>query len=962
LELFQACKIVKARQDGSMIQNLRLALLAHLLVLSCFIPARNALAVGKRMLSGHVPSAVSTAESVDRLAPSQRLRLAIGLPLRNSDELNLLLDQLYDPASSQYHQYLTPEQFTQRFGPTQQDYDAVIAFMRANGFTITAVHPNRVLLDVSGSVEQIEKTFHTTLRLYRHPLEARSFYAPDIEPEVDLAVPLLHISGLDNYLLPRPASIIHGPADQPKPVPAMGSGPGGSYRGGDFKAAYASGVTGTGTGQMVGLLEFDGYYANDIASYASQAGLSPVPPLINILVDGGTGAAGPNNIEVALDIEMVISMAKGLSAVLVYEGFDGNDILNRMANDNLAKQLSASWTFQSDGTTTQIFQQYAAQGQSYFNASGDGDAYLGGLPSPTDNAYITSVGGTTLSTSGPQGVWTGETAWNWGLVSGNYVGTGGGISANVPIPSYQQTVDMSLNNGSTILRNSPDVSMVADNIYIVYNNGHGATGIGGTSVGAPLWAAYIALVNQQALNSGLTTVGFVNPAIYVICQGPGYGTNFHDTVTGNNATGSSGGLYSAVAGYDLCTGWGSPIGQNLINTLAPRPNARVILNAGTALASESCAPGNNAIDPGETVQVLFSLKNIGAVRTTNLVATLQADSGILSPSSPQTYGILQASGNPVNRQFTFTANGICGSLLTATLQLQDGADDLGTVTFSFRVGKSVIDISQGFDSAAAPALPSGWTTNTSGAGIRWVTTATLRDSTPNSAFAGESDAIGVTELISPLIPIAGTNALLSFKTFFNTETDPADPTRAYDGGVLEISVAGSAFMDILAASGSFITNGYNKTISDTNDNPLVGRQAWGGLSGGFIPVVVTLPASTAGQSIQLKWRFGTDTQNGYGGLGWYIDSVSILDGYSCCGSGVVAPTIELTGYSSSPYGVSVSLNSVFGAAYTLQYKNTLDDASWTSVLPSVAGSGGVITLLDPAGATFPTRFYRVSAQ
>ena len=948
----------------TMIQNLRQALIALLLLIALFVTPGSAARAGQRqLLQGHVPPAVSFAAPVDRLPSSQRLRLAIGLPLRNTDELNQLLVDIYDPASPLFHQYLTPEQFTARFGPTQQDYEALIAFMRANDFVITGVHPNRVVLDVSAPVAQIEKTFHTALALYQHPTEARTFYAPSSEPELDLAVPILHVSGLDNFVVPRPASLRRGPGGPgPSPLPAGGSGPGGNYRGRDFKAAYASGVTGTGTGQMVGLLEFDGYYANDIATYASQASLPSVPPLINILVDGGTGTPGANNIEVALDIEMAVSMAWGLSAVLVYEGFDGNDVLNRMANDNLAKQLSSSWTFPSDPTTTQIFQQFAAQGQSYFNASGDGDAYLGGLPSPTDNPWITSVGGTTLSTSGAQGPWTGETAWNWGLVNNQYVGTGGGISANVSIPSYQQTVDMSLNSGSTTLRNSPDVAMVADNVYIVYNNGHGVTGIGGTSVAAPLWAAYTALVNQQALNAGLTTVGFLNPAIYSICQGPGYGTNFHDTVTGNNATATSAGLYAAVTNYDLCTGWGSPIGQNLINTLAPRPNARVILNAGTALASESCAPGNNAIDPGETVQVLFSLKNIGAVRTTNLVATLIADSGILSPSAPQTYGILSATGNPVSRQFTFTANGTCGSLLTATLQLQDGPDDLGMVTFSFRLGKSVTDISQGFDGGAAPALPAGWTTNTSGAGVRWVTTSSLRDSTPNSAFAAEPDAIGVTELISPLIPIAGTNALLSFKTFFNTETDPADASRCYDGGVLEISIAGSAFMDILAAGGSFGTNGYNKTISDTNDNPLVSRLAWGGLSGGFVPVVVNLPAAAAGQSIQLKWRFGTDTQNGYGGLGWYIDTVSIQDGYTCCGSGVVAPAIQVTGASSSAYGVSVSLNSVFGATYTLQYKNALSDPSWTSISPSVAGTGAILTLHDPAGATFPTRFYRVSAQ
>ena len=110
--------------------------------------------------------------------------------------------------------------------------------------------------------------------------------------------------------------------------------------------------------------------------------------------------------------------------------------------------------------------------------------------------------------------------------------------------------------------------------------------------------------------------------------------------------------FYAGPSYDLCTGWGTPTGQRLIDTLVPRPIAPLITNAGTSLAAEGCSPPNGAIDPGETVAVLFGLKNLGAVSTTNLVATLQADSGVLAPSGPQTYGALPGNSPSYTHRFS----------------------------------------------------------------------------------------------------------------------------------------------------------------------------------------------------------------------------------------------------------------------------------------------------------------------
>ncbi len=532
-----------------------------------FWSAGNAGALQK--LEGHRPEAVKrqNVQPVERLLASRRLQLAIGLPLRNQEALGAFLQQLYDPTSPQYHHYLTPEQFTEMFGPTEQDYQAVIAFAQSHGLTVTARHPNRVVLDVEGTVMDIEKAFHVAMQVYRHPKEARTFYAPDAEPSVDLAVPILHVSGLDNYSLPHPMYVAKPvPATHPMNVTAnAGAGPRGTYMGNDFRAAYVPGTSLTGSGQTVGLLQFDGYTASDIAYYENQAGLSPIP-LQNVLIDGATGnPTDGGEVEVCLDIEMVASMAPGVSQIIVYMAPNPSpwvDLLSRMANDNLAKQLSCSWTGgPPDPTSEQVFQQMAAQGQSFFTASGDSDAFTGSIDFPADSTNITVVGGTTLTTTGPGGSYVSETVWNWGNS-----GSSGGISTYYPIPAYQQGLSMVANHGSTTMRNVPDVALTADNVYV---RADGADqNVGGTSCATPLWAGLMALINQQGASFGKPSVGFLNPVVYAIGTGTTYSSTFHDITTGNNFSSSSPSNFPAVAGYDLCTGWGTPNGTNLINALA----------------------------------------------------------------------------------------------------------------------------------------------------------------------------------------------------------------------------------------------------------------------------------------------------------------------------------------------------------------------------------------------------------
>jgi hypothetical protein len=302
-------------------------------------------------------------------------------------------------------------------------------------------------------------------------------------------------------------------------------------------------------------------------------------------VSGAPGYSGVANAvaEVSLDIELIIAMAPGLSKVLVYEGSNPYDVFNKIATDNSAKQISCSWTWNvgpthswghpGSKTLDSQLQQMAAQGQSFFQAAGDSDAYTGGQaidsstgPIPVDSIYVTSVGGTSLTMSGTGVSWASETVWNWG----NNTGSGGGVSPNYPIPSWQTNVSMAANNGSTINRNIPDVALTADAVNVVHNNGSSGS-FGGTSCAAPLWAGFTALVNQQSAAVGNAPVGFLNPALYAIA-GTNYSACFHDTTAGNNIGNNTPGLYNAVSGYDLATGLGTPNGTNLINVLAaPAP-------------------------------------------------------------------------------------------------------------------------------------------------------------------------------------------------------------------------------------------------------------------------------------------------------------------------------------------------------------------------------------------------------
>lgn len=570
-------------------------------------------------MPGHLPALVAQSNLVGPVAPQQILALALALPLRNTAQMDALNSGLYNPKDPQFGKYLTPRQFTDQFGPTQADYDAVAAYVRAQGLTVKTTHPNRLVLDIEGTAQAIQTAFGVHLHLYKAP-DGRIFRAPDADPILPAAIAsrLTGIIGLDTAAVIRkppvlkpvnplgflnPIAPIHpgdplGLTQFNAPPPAGksgGSGPGGGFSPSDLRTAYNLNTPLDGSGEVMGLVEFEGYTPSDITAYEDLFSL-PHTTLENVVVDNFSDGGGGG--ECSLDIEMMVAIAPGVNRILVYEappnmqGF--LDEFSKMATDNRATSISDSWGFSGEpaafsAAEEPLFIQMKMQGQSFYSASGDDGAYYDGMTlGPTDpsSPNICTVGGTRLFTNGPGGTWLSETTWNGGVtvpfVPQNNGGSGGGISVIWPLPSYQLGLANAANLGSDTHRNMPDVALDADpqsgEFMIV-----GGIGIvnGGTSAAAPLWAAFTALLNQELTVRGRPRLGFPNPTLYALAAGPTYNQDFHDI-----ADGSTNLFYPAVTGYDLATGLGTLNGLNMINDLAssniqpPPPPIELLGNGG----------------------------------------------------------------------------------------------------------------------------------------------------------------------------------------------------------------------------------------------------------------------------------------------------------------------------------------------------------------------------------------------
>ena len=621
-------------------------------IIAVFVVSTAAAADPQLLMTHHVRDAVVNGRTqfLSRLSASQSLRFDIVLALRHQPELENFLEALYDPANPSYQHFLTVKEFTERFGPSEEDYEAVIHFAEDNGLQVVGGSRDAMDVQLKGTVGVIEKTLHTRMGRYQHPTENRTFYAPDREPTVDLPFQLWHISGLDNYSIPRPLvrrrdSV--NPNDQTNPA-VNGSCPGGYYCGSDMRAAYYGGTALTGAGQTLGLLEFGGYNIADLNNYFKTAGQTNHVPVVGISTDGTTltcvyRSTGCDDVEQTLDMTQAISMAPSLTALYFYVGSSDTAILAAMSTNNpLNAQLSSSWAWlpADPSTDDPYFQKFAAQGQSYFQASGDAGAYdpdYSPYVFPADDDYVISVGGTDLLTASAGGTWASETGWAY---------SAGGISPdNTKIPSWQRLkgVVTAQNEGSKTLRNYPDVAAEADFDFFVCGDGGCGEGWGGTSFAAPMWAGYMALINQQAVANGYPTLGFVNPTIYKLGIGTGSANDFHDATSGNNGCYGQTPFWSAVTGYDLVTGWGSPNGAGLINSLAGSIN----------FTPKFLQWGTEPVGKTAKAQTVTLMNTGGRTLTVSQVA-VSGDFSLVSGKSYCTAGKTVNAGGKCTVKVTFT--------------------------------------------------------------------------------------------------------------------------------------------------------------------------------------------------------------------------------------------------------------------------------------------------------------------
>jgi kumamolisin len=547
-------------------------------------------------LTAQVAPLIQHAQMLQATDASQQLNLSVGLQLNNQAQLVSLLSAIYNPQSPQYQQYLTPDQYESLFAPTADQVQQVVTYLQSQGLTVTGVAPNRMLIDATGTVAQADQAFSTQINNYQ--LGAQAFYANATPPVVPGSISQLitSIGGLDNStqyqpLITRSAHVLDT-AKMSLQGPSAGFGPkdlSGAY---DMGPLQNAGIL--GDNQTIALFELDGYQLSDVTQYFTNYGIA-TPNISNMLVDNYNGAAGQGAIEVELDIEVIGGIAPHANQ-LVYEGPNTtqglNDTYNQIVHEHKAQVVSISWGLceTSTGaaelqTLDNIFKQGAAEGMSFFAASGDSGAYDCNdsnlaVDSPADDPYVTGVGGTTLQLNG--GAYGSESAWsnaNATQRSPKGAGGGGGLSSVFTLPAWQNGQGVMNPNSSgapcnaptgQFCREVPDVSADADPnsgyaLYCTVNNaGCPSTGwmnVGGTSAASPLWAGSTAIINQYLQSKGKSIIGSANPALYALLNAQPALSPFHDITTGSNL------YYPAGTGYDMASGIGSPDVNNMAKDL-----------------------------------------------------------------------------------------------------------------------------------------------------------------------------------------------------------------------------------------------------------------------------------------------------------------------------------------------------------------------------------------------------------
>jgi len=537
------------------------------------LPTKNTQPV---VLAGNTPASLKQAEFIRHSDPAKPITVAVGLQLHNEPQLETLLAAQADPNSPEFRKYLTPDEFANRFGPTQQEYDLVSAYLKSKGLKVAGTYPNRLIVVAEGSLAQMESAFGVTINEYRY------MGGVQISNDADPSVPgylqgvVQSVSGLNTFAefrskYRRDSSFQHMPHS---------SAPSG-FTPRDIATAYnypnanntAAGDKYSGAGRTVAIATAYSYSQADVNAYWRQFGITRTGKVTNIPIAGTTNQLEG---ETTLDLQQVGGQAPGAD-ILMYLGHDPKFttfamIFNQIVVDNKADVVSVSWGLceRDTGpsqmkTENDIFKQGAAQGMAVFASSGDDGAYdcrpdpnekdpakkkpILSVDYPSSDPNVVAVGGTMLILNMDQSRAL-ESAW----VSG-----GGGISSVYARPAWQSGPGLPAGDK----RVTADVSLVSDPMtgYAMYFEGDWGQS-GGTSFAAPAWAGLWALMDE-AVGGRL---GHPLPILYAIGRSADYSKVFYDVTSGSNGDGRGPG-YSSGTAWDYPTGWGTPNGGELAQWL-----------------------------------------------------------------------------------------------------------------------------------------------------------------------------------------------------------------------------------------------------------------------------------------------------------------------------------------------------------------------------------------------------------
>ena len=580
---------------------------------------------GRQQLSGHLSKALKAAPLVAPVPGNTVISIAVGLPINvpqdGSQNIEDLIRDVSDPKSPNYGNYLDVNGYAAKYGSPSTG--AVGDWAKSYGLTVAKTFPNMV--SVSGTAAAIAQALYLNMNYYTRP-DGTQFYAADREPSLDFDPAVDHISRLDNLFVSK---ALNGSGFNDGFFHTEGFN---AYLGKDFRNAYAScHLSLTGSQQAVGLVG-NGFSIADLNEYSqadlgkpvnvnqitavitnptypvcgfpavtckdgSQCGPSvtcsalgfggccPTEPVAtmttcdvacNAATTGcqstGSGCPYPSDSETPMDMALVLGMAPN-ATIVIFEGWHDATMLQAMANHTEMRinQFSSSFPIALDANVTKALKQMASQGQSFFQSSGDS----GAIADPGDirsSDLITTVGGTVLMMTGNGDSWSSESVWNNG--GGFYTnGNAHNGAPSIAKPQYQQFIDMTANNrgGDNRYRNVPDVAAVASNAEYFWAP-NPTQNAGGTSVSAPVWAGFMALVNEQRSQKDTkSSVGFANPLLYSLAQNDStYQSGFNDITAGHVGRTSCdpnytfcfpydpAGGFQAEPGYDLATGLGSP--------------------------------------------------------------------------------------------------------------------------------------------------------------------------------------------------------------------------------------------------------------------------------------------------------------------------------------------------------------------------------------------------------------------